>query len=120
MRQFRRIIVNDITYWWLFRFDDYDYQNYPYLLIVMDSHPHATLKLVFSIHDHFLLNEGLPASLQGNAVSINLNRPLFVSQLIVQCRKNGETFEQQGYKRLDGVQLLTQIGYTISPLFLGI
>lgn len=48
----------------------------------------------------------------------DLNRPKFVSQIIEQCKKNGETFEHKGYKRIDGIKLLEEIGYKIDPLFL--
>ena len=96
MRRFRKITVDNSEYKWLFRFDDYDYQNLPYLLVIMCSCPASSLKIFFPIHEHFLLNSGLPAVLNGNAVLLNMNRPLFVSQIIEQCQKNGETFDHEG------------------------
>lgn len=111
MRHFRKIIVDGVGYQWLFRYDDYDYINDPYLLIVKDTHPKATLKIIFRIKEHFLLCSGLPAKIQGREVGINLNQPGYISQIIQQCRKNGESFEQDGYRRLDGLELLKEIGY---------
>lgn len=43
MRRFRKIVVGNVEYRWLFRYDDYDYINTPYLLILMSSAPKATL-----------------------------------------------------------------------------
>lgn len=71
----------------------------------------ATLKVVFSVKDHFMLNSGLPAYLQGKEVSINLNQPVYVSEIIGQCRKMGVAFGHIGYKCVDGVEILKQIGY---------
>lgn len=113
MSRLRKIVVDNIEYKWLYRYDDYDYINYPYLLIVMDSCPKATLCIPFIIQDHFMLNSGLPAIFQGKEVLINLNQPLYISQIIRQCRENGEDFQQKGYKSLNGLNILKEIGYEI-------
>ena len=120
MRRFRKIIVDKIEYKWLFRYDDYDYINYPYLLIVMNSRQKATLNINFPIKEHFMLNNGLPATIQGNKVSINLNQPAYISQIIHQCRESGESFEQDGYKYLNGLEVLKEMGYEIDPIYLKI
>lgn len=118
MQKFRKITVDDIDYKWLFRYDDYDYINYPYLLIVMNSCPKATLQITFAIKEHFQLNSGLLTSYQGNKVIINLNQPLYISQIIQQCRKDGVQFEKNGYQYLNGVKILKEIGYEINPILL--
>mgnify|MGYP000358690719 CR=1 FL=1 len=68
----QKIIVDNSEYMWLFRYDGYDYQNFPYLLITAKAFPKATLHINFPIKEHFLLNSGLPAVFQGQRVSIKL------------------------------------------------
>lgn len=118
MRRFRKIIVDNIEYKWLFRYDDYDYSNYPYLLIVRKSSPKAILRINFSITEHFLLNSGLPATFYGKKVAINLNQPSYVSQIIHQCRENEDEISQNEYKHFDGIEILQKIGYEIPPILL--
>lgn len=113
MRRFRKIIVNEEEYRWLFRYDDYDYINDPYLLVVKSSQPKASLRIVFSVKDHFLLNSGLPALFQGTSVLINLNQPSYVSEMIRQCGKDGMVFGQKGDQHVDGAELLKKLGYDI-------
>lgn len=114
MRRFRKIIVDNIEYKWLFRYDDYDYIKCPYLLIIMYSYPKTAKNIQFPIREHFLLNSGLPAIFQENKVLINLNRPIYVSQIINQCRKNGEQWNQPGYQYLNGLEILKQLKYQIN------
>ena len=122
MRRFRKIIVDNEEYKWLFRYDDYDYIKPPYLLIAKKSFPEETWCICFSIKEHFLLNSGFPAVFQGKKVAINLNQPLYVSQMIHYCRNNKEQVLQakkiHGYKCLDGIDILQKIGYEISPVLL--
>ncbi len=47
MRRFRKIIVDNIEYKWLFRYDDYDYSNCPYLLIIKEANPKEALCIFF-------------------------------------------------------------------------
>ena len=67
MGTFRKIVVDNSEYMWLFRYDDYDYQRIPYLLITAKAFPKATLHINFPIKDHFLFNSGLPADFSGTA-----------------------------------------------------
>lgn len=113
MRKFRKIIVNNLEYKWLFRYDDYEYQNLPYLLIAAESFPKTTLCINFPLEDHFLLNSGCPAFFQGQQVSINLNRPFFISQIIQWCGEQEELFNQTGYQHLNGLDILKTIGYEL-------
>ena len=75
-------------------------------------------RINFPIAEHFLLNSGLPAVFQGKKVVINLNQPSYVSQIIHHCRETENEIPQDGYKRLDGIEILKQIGYEIPPIFL--
>lgn len=116
-RHFRKIVVGNVEYKWLFRYDNYDYQNYPYLLIFMTFYPNTTMKVIFNIKEHFILNSGLSAIYRGNNILINLNQPVFTAQIIEQCRKNGENFKHKGYKCIDGLEILKEAGYEIEPVF---
>ena len=59
MRRFRNIIIENVEYKWLFRYEDYDDTKFPYLLIVKKCIPEETLRIKFWITEHFLLNSGL-------------------------------------------------------------
>lgn len=111
MRRFRKITVDAIRYQWLFRYDDYEYANAPYLLLVMEAAPKSTLRVCFHIKEHFLLNSGLPVLYRGISTVINLNHPRIIAQMIRQCRENGETFRHVGCRCLDGITILEQAGY---------
>lgn len=113
MGKFRKIIVDDSEYMWLFRYDGYDYQNYPYLMITTKVFPKATLRINFPIKEHFLLNSGLPAVFQEERVSINLNQPLFISQIIQECCKQVDLSNLTGYHHLNGLDILGTIGYEL-------
>ena len=95
-----------------FRYDDYDYQRIPYLLITTKAFPKATLHINFPIKDHFLLNSGLPR-FSGTASEHKLNQPLFVSQIIQQCSKQIDLSNLTGYHYLNGLDILKTIGYEL-------
>ena len=113
MGKFRKIIVDNSEYMWLFRYDGYDYQNFPYLLITAKAFPKATLHINFPIKEHFLLNSGLPAVFQGQRVSIIWNQPLFISQIIQQCSKQADLSNLTGYHYLNGLEILKTAGYEL-------
>ena len=113
MRKFRKIIVNDLEYKWLFRYEDHDYHKIPYLLIVAKDFPETTLRIIFPVKEHFLLNCGIPAVFQGQQVNINLNRPLFISQIIQWCSEQEDLFHQAGYRYLNGLDILKAAGYEL-------
>ena len=118
MRRLRTITVDNVVYKWLFRYDDYDYQNDPYLLVVMESEPKSAFYIIFRMKEHFLLNSGLPVSFEGRETVINLNKPSLVSQIIRHCRENGELFLPNQSKKIDGIDILRQLGYEINSRLL--
>lgn len=118
MRRFRKIIVEGIEYKWLFRYDGYDYIKCCYLLIIMTSSPQDTLCVYFPIKEHFLLNSGLPATFKGRDITIDLNQPYYISQIIHQCIQTGVKFEKNKYIKLNGLEILQKIGYHIPSAFL--
>ena len=118
MERFRRIVVDNATYQWLFRYHGHDYHKKPYLLIVKEAVPDKSLKIEFSITDHFLLNSGLPAVFQSNQTVINLNRPKLISQIIRYCLDHEDEIPWDKYKPLNGISILKKMGFEIPPIFL--
>ncbi len=127
MRRFRNIIIENVEYKWLFRYEDYDDTKFPYLLIVKKCIPEETLRIKFWITEHFLLNSGLPAIFQGKMVAINLNQPFYISQIIQYYRhheaeilqaESSEAGNRCSYRELDGVKILQRLGYHILSLSL--
>lgn len=51
---------------------------------------------------------------KGERTSINLHKPSIVSEIIRQCTKNGEQFAHKGYKNINGIEILEQMGYICS------
>ena len=113
MRKFRKITVNNLEYKWLFQNKSYDNQKNPYLLIVAKDSPKTTLHINFPIKEHFLLNCGIPAAFHGQQVSLNLNQPFFISQIVQWCSDQEDLFKQTGYQYLNGSDILKAIGYEL-------
>ena len=118
MERFRKIVVDNATYQWLFRYHGHGYRKKPYLLIIKDMAPDRVLKIEFSITDHFLLNSGLPAVFQGNQTVINLNRPKLISQIIQYCLDHEDEIPWDEHKPLNGINILEKMGFEIPPIFL--
>ncbi len=111
-RKFRNIVVDGVAYQWLFGGNDW----FSYLLIVMQCAPKTTLRLSFYCPKaSVLLYDGLLNAIwKGEKICINLHKPSIVSELIRQCRINGEQFTHKGYKSIDGIEILEQMGYICS------
>ena len=60
MGKFRKIIVDNSEYMWLFRYDGYDYQNFPYLLITAKAFPKAKYSLQGTTQGNGLTGSILP------------------------------------------------------------
>lgn len=118
MERFRKIVVDDAAYQWLFRYRGHDYRKKPYLLIIKDTVPDKVLKIEFSITDHFLLNSGLPAAFQGEQTVINLNRPKLISQIIQYCLDHEDEIPWNEHGPLNGIRILQKMGFEIPPVFL--
>ncbi len=118
MERFRKIVVDNATYQWLFRYHRHDYRKKPYLLIIKDTTPDKALKIEFPITDHFLLNSGLPAVFQGNQTVINLNRPKLISQIIQYCLDHEDEIPWNEHKPLNGISILESMGFEIPAVFL--
>lgn len=118
MERFRKIVVDNATYQWLFRYHGHGYRKKPYLLIIKDTAPDRVLKIEFSITDHFLLNSGLPTVFQGNQTVINLNLPILISQIIQYCLDHEDEIPWDEHRPLNGISILQKMGFEIPPIFL--
>lgn len=114
MKKFRKIVIDNFEYRCLYHVDDYDYLSCPYLLVVPVSNPKSDIKIYFSIKEHYLLNSGFPAKFNGEDVSINLNKPSFVAEIICQCKKIIADFDGQKRCNIDGIDILNQLGYELA------
>ena len=118
MERFRKIVVVDATYQWLFRYHGHNYRKKPYLLIIKDTAPDKALKIEFPITDHFLLNIGLPAVFRGEQTVINLNRPKLISQIIRYCLGHEDEIPWDEHRPLNGISILQKMGFEILLIFL--
>lgn len=118
MKQFRKIMVNDITYKWLFCDNRLDCRNNPTLLIVNEAFPKKYLKLEFSIASPYMLNCGLPAFYQGDRTVINLNRPKLILLIIQYCICHEDDILWKRHNMIDGISLLQKMGFEISQIYL--
>ena len=81
------------------------------MLIVAKDSPKTTLHISFPIKEYFLLNCGIPVAYHGQQVSLNLNCPFFISQIVQWCSEQEDLFKQMGYQYLNGLDILKAIGY---------
>lgn len=65
MRRFRNIIIENVEYKWLFRYEDYDDTKFPYLLIVKKCIPEETLRIKFWITEHFFIKQRFTCNFSG-------------------------------------------------------
>ncbi len=110
-KHFRKIVVDDVEYKWMYQVDDYDHIYSPYLLIVPAEMPKATLDVYFKANNDWMFNKGFPMTLNGEEVHINLNRPFYVAEMIRQCLKDGFEFKDKSRVGIDGVKVLQELGY---------
>ncbi len=113
-KKFRNIVVDGIGYRWLLCSNDW----FLYLLVVMQSAPKATIRVLFdNVRAPFYWYDGLLYAIcQGKKMFINLHKPSMIAEIIKQCTKNGESFAHKGYKTIDGIKILEQMGYEILDL----
>lgn len=111
MRKFRKIVVDDVTFRWLFRYDDYDYIYPSYLLFLPAGIPRAEIRIVFrGVQDKFPLNEGLTAVKNGKYLQINLNQPGYVAELLRYCLQQVD-FSKKPRWDFEGYTVLRAMGY---------
>ncbi len=117
VKRFRKIVVNDVEYKWLFKIDNSSENWFSYILISPKDFPKNTFCIKFDFAAQYLLNTGFPAIFRGERVNINLNEPLYVSQIIKYCQNNYKgLFEKKGYQYLNGTDILSALGYEFSVI----
>lgn len=110
-KKFRNIVVDGVTYRWLVCSNDW----FLYLLVVMQSAPNTTVRILFdNFSIPFYWYDGLLCAIcQGEKITINLHKPSIIAEIIRQSRKNGVSFDHKGYKTIDGIKILEQMGYEV-------
>ena len=112
------MIVNDITFKWLFRDNKLDCQSSPFLLIVNEAFPNKYLKIKFSLASPYLFDCGLPAIYNGDKTVINLNRPKLILHMIqyLICHEDDIIWER--HNMIDGINLMQKMGFKIPQMYL--
>lgn len=115
MAFFRKIIVDEKEYEWKFSFDDYDWQQSSHLIFrALDK----TLKIIlfFTSETNGIgkcpFNTGVDAIKNGQPVTINLNQPRFIEELLHYLFASRLESSAKGMLRFnDGIEILRVLGY---------
>ena len=117
MSAFRKIVVDGKEYLWKYSFDDYDYQLDSSVVVKSDDKKgklivyFRTGKLDFG---YCPFNRGLPAMRYNEAVTINLNQPRFIAEIISSALNQLEVDCLSGTVELgNGIELLHSLGYEV-------
>ncbi|WP_088808594.1 MULTISPECIES: hypothetical protein [Listeria] len=115
MTTFRKITVEGQKFLWKYSFDDYDYQN-DSSLIIKSADTNGKLLIYFRTgkwdSGYCPFNKGVPALYQGQRITINLNQPRFIAEIIAYVREQLDLKLLLGTVELDnGIELLRDIGY---------
>lgn len=116
MGKLSKIVIDNKAYKWRYRYDDHDYSQPSYLLILPEYGKKSEIRVYFSLIDKpiekFILNCGLKAKKDGEDVVINLNQPKFISEIIIFLLSYKVDFSlEKVYKFDNGEQILKSIGY---------
>ena len=115
MSAYREIVVHDKEYLWKYIFDDDDYQNDSYI-IIKDVGKKGKLVVCFRTgkwdHGYCPFNKGISALYKNEPVTINLNQPHFVAEIISYALNLLQSEYLSGTVNLNkGIEILHDIGY---------
>ncbi len=108
MACFRKIKVNNQEYEWHYSFDDYDYCM-PSTLTIKNKK--TKIIVVFPLKqsgEYCPFNQGVKAVKDGENITINLNRPFYITEIIEYIFNNYNVIKHNYY---NGLEILTQLGY---------
>lgn len=116
----RRIVVNGKGYLWNYYYDDMDFANYPYsyYLFVPEENQRLKVRVYFmkytpQMNLNVYTTEGIVCLYKGEAVVLNLCRPLFARQMIeyifANCCRDTDVGE---FAIKDGEDVLENLGYS--------
>lgn len=112
---FRKITINNKDFLWKYTFDDSDYL-YESSLVIKNADKKGKLVIYFyastQTAGYCPFNKGVPAIYHGEPVSINLNQPRFVAELLSFALDQLQIDHFFGTKELyNGVEMLHNLGY---------
>lgn len=115
MAGLRKISVDGNDYLWSYHFDDYDYQNASQL-VVKSADKKGSLIVLFGERNPAVgycpFNRGVEATLKGKQVTINLNQPRFVAEILTHILKEKKMDRLVGTTMLqNGIEILRDMGY---------
>lgn len=118
---FRKIVVDGREYEWKFSFDDYDWHEPSHLVFrSLDR----TLKIILQFHTDAdgigkcPFNSGVPAIKEGQSVTINLNQPRFVAEILQYLLVSCVQLNTKGILNFeDGTDILRILGYQFEYQF---
>lgn len=116
MATLRKIVVNNQTWLWKYKFDDYDLQDDSYLRI-KDADKKGQIIIWFRTGvwidiGYCPFNKVLPATYLGENVTINLNQPRYIAQIlahVLQDFPEGGLTGTHCYQ--NGIEMLHELGY---------
>jgi len=112
---FRKITVNDNEYLWKYFFDDDDCQC-DSSIVIKTSDKKGKLVIYFRTwkwdYGYCPFNKGVPAIYRNEPVTINLNQPRFISEIISFAFNQLQIdFRSSTITLNNGIELLHDIGY---------
>ena len=121
MAFFRKIVVNDKEYEWKISFDDYDW-NEPSHLVFRSLDRTLKIILYFQTDAYSIgkcpFNFGVPAIKEGQTVSINLNQPRFIAEILQFLLAFRVPLNVKGILTFgDGTDILRILGYQFEYQF---
>ena len=112
----REIVVKERTFLWSYHFDDSDYQL-DSKIVIKDNDRKGKMIIMFHTedfgHGYCPFNKGLRATKDGEEVTINLNQPRFIAEILVyilDTRLHDNGFDTT-LEYNDGLKILNGLGY---------
>jgi hypothetical protein len=123
MAVFRKIVVKNKTFFWLYSFDDYDYSSDSGVIIKDQEKGKGKwvfIRFCLKNGAYCPFNEGLSALKKAEKVVINLNRPKYIAEMLeyildyyLQTDEFPSTVECY-----DGFKILNELGYVFDSKFI--
>ena len=115
MSTFRKITICEEEYLWKYTFDDYDYQN-DSSLVIRSADRKGKLVIYFRTgkwdFGYCPFNKGVLATYQNEPITINLNQPRFIAEIISFVINQMKVKLSSGTTELkNGIEILHEMGY---------
>lgn len=113
-KKFRKLVINKKEYYWTYHYDDYDYIENTYLLILPLFDKKAEIYIIFEKlfpPIHYTAHCMTSAFKNGESIIFNLNQPKFTAEFIDYIMKNKVDFTQQKRYSFCAENLLKELGY---------